>query len=108
MSELSKNEIEQATGEMQCEHEGCDQKDNLTPCFVYDPDTGELVLDSHYCWKHSYENGFCRICGQLWAGVESFEFNNPLKLCENCKERIECEIGETDEEPDEVYYPEGW
>lgn len=38
-----------------------------------------------YCYEHAGEMGFCLWCGHFYGGVESFEFNNPGKICDNCR-----------------------
>lgn len=59
--------------------------------------------DYWYCPKHAHENGFCVSCGQFWAGVESFDFNNPAGLCDNCRDQWEADTGvfEFEDHPDD-------
>ena len=93
-----------------CEHNGCFENGEVA-CHVpelhgengriYD-DTNIRVVE-HLCSNHAYEAGYCTLCGDFWGGIESFDFNNPSHLCENCKEQIEDEIGEDDDINGENY-----
>ena len=47
---------------------------------------GWPVRDIVLCASHAYDEGFCWGCGQMWSGVEDFEFGNPSKLCSNCRD----------------------
>ena len=44
--------------------------------------------DYYYCWDHADKNGFCKMCGEFWAGIESFEFIHP-GFCDNCDDEME-------------------
>jgi len=94
-----------------CEREGCFE-DGVVVCHVpdYPPllskepyDYTGIKIIEHLCQDHAYEAGYCTICGDFWGGIESFDFNNPSKLCENCQEQIIDENCEEDEE-DSLWY----
>lgn len=81
-----------------CEKKEC-FKDGCVECHV--PEQGDYIdmleLKEHFCPEHAYENGYCSLCGDFWGGIESFDFNNPSQLCENCLEQLKDEIGEDDD-----------
>jgi len=58
-------------------YEGCNEEGEK---WYYDHDVSEL-----FCYEHAGEMGFCLWCGNFYGGVESFEFNNPGKICDNCR-----------------------
>lgn len=97
-----------------CEEEGCEWEG--TPCFYPDnpiygwepKSEGEEPVfepDHYLCAKHAYRAGFCFGCGAFWGGVESFDFDNPSHLCENCRTEVDDE--QEDYDMDRVYstYP---
>lgn len=55
--------------------------------------------DDCLCDKHIERAGFCRGCGQFWAGVESFEFGRYAGWCDNCQ----VELRHEEEEEREWY-----
>lgn len=64
--------------------------------------------DFYYCWEHAQRNGFCKLCGEFWGGVESFDFGSGF--CENCADTVRTDFGEDDYEDqyeylDESVYP---
>jgi hypothetical protein len=69
-----------------CAEPGCWRTERLTPSVLPAFGEGEKDIVEDYCAEHAEPNGFCWGCGGLWAGVESFDFNNPSGLCENCRE----------------------
>lgn len=82
-----------------CEEKDCNKTENLTECRIYGDETViEKDIIYHFCTDHAYKNGFCYICGDFFGGIESFEFNNPSQLCENCLDDLKCELGEYDDE----------
>jgi hypothetical protein len=94
-----------------CEHEGCLANGSVV-CHVPDiPDaTGKTVYDGagieiieHLCADHAYESGYCICCGDFWSGIECFDFDNPSHLCDNCKEQIDSEQCDYDDD-DELLY----
>lgn len=95
-----------------CEHEGCLASGSVV-CRV--PDNPELaasgkpIYDSmgievieNLCPDHAYEAGYCACCGDFWGGIESFDFDNPSMLCENCRDACDLENGEMDENWGEI------
>lgn len=81
-----------------CEHDGC-FKDGSVECHLNDYETwiannhvGDVpIMTEYFCREHAYENGYCTCCGDFWGGIESFEFDNPLQVCETCLENYENE-----------------
>ncbi len=64
-------------------------------------------MDTHdyYCYQHASENGYCHICGEFCAGIDSFDFGIPPGLCDNCRD----ELMEADlDEEEEFYEPPDW
>lgn len=82
-----------------CEHEGC--KVLGIPCYINWIDDDP---NGWYCSEHAYENGFCSSCGIFHAGIERFDFFNPLGMCDNCRDQIESETD--DYEDDDLNF--GW
>ena len=78
-----------------CEQEGCTSFDAF-PCTHEPNDTDP----SFYCAEHAFQHGYCYICGQFWAGIESFDFGPGY--CENC--RSEVEEDESDEDYEDDYF----
>src|SRR6266404_1523020 len=70
-----------------CEFEGC--KETETDWYEYEPDNGVWS-----CGGHAEHFGFCFMCGNFWAGCESFDFSRVKGVCENC-------IAEFDDDSDE-------
>jgi len=82
-----------------CQHDGCWKRDAV-PCFLpdYDEPEGDDGKPSYYyCFKHAPQEGFCYICRQFWAGIESFDFIHP-GLCDNCNEQIEHDFDDGDDD----------
>lgn len=83
-----------------CDKPGC-MDDGSVKCHIPDlmlsPNNADNRFE-HFCPEHAYDAGYCSLCGEFWGGIESFEFDNPLFLCENCYEQIENEFYEEDEE----------
>ena len=47
----------------------------------------DKTLDYHVetlCGECAVNNGYCRGCGEFWAGVSSFDFST-TGICENCR-----------------------
>lgn len=65
-----------------CEEPGCTSFDAL-PCVMDFDDKNP----SYFCPEHAFKNGHCSICGQFWAGIESFDFGPGY--CENCRSEVE-------------------
>jgi hypothetical protein len=78
-----------------CSHEGCEN--NGEPCYL-DPTSDEP--DEYYCPEHAHAQGYCWYCGHFWGGVEAFDFA-PSRLCPNCKDAIDADMGMDDEYWDE-------
>jgi len=77
-----------------CWQPGCTETDTIK-CRVYERDEadGKWKPDIfRYCHDHAKENGFCYCCGELCAGIESYEFTHP-GLCDNCFDQIEADMG---------------
>lgn len=70
-------------GGKKCMEEGC-TNDGLE-CML--PDGDEPYT---YCMDHAGPNGFCKMCGSFWGGIESFEFIHP-NICDDCQTEIERE-----------------
>ena len=62
----------------------------------------ERAPDEVLCRKHAQEAGYCRSCGDFWAGIESFDFGHP-GLCDHCYDQVRADEA-WDEEPDDDYY----
>ncbi len=76
---------------LRCMEEGCG---NIGfECYL--PDDGDEASYA-YCAEHAFDNGFCKRCGQFWAGIESFDFGKGY--CDNCQYELD---DETDDETDE-------
>ncbi len=88
-----------------CDEKGCKGVAQVW-CFLpgdYTPEGEEF--DGAYCSEHAEQNGFCRMCGQFWAGVESFHFGTYHGYCDNCRYEVEREEDlEYDEWEDSDYY----
>ncbi len=78
-----------------CQHPGCWRKG--TPCYLegYNEEP-----DYYYCNEHIASEGFCSICGQFWAGCESFDFSPVRGVCENCIVEFDDEFYEPKDEFD--------
>lgn len=71
-----------------CTEPGCWRHGDyeVTACYYpgnYDWDSPDDIL----CYDHIDHSGFCRVCGQFWGGIESFEFIHP-GYCGNCWREI--------------------
>jgi len=75
-----------------CDEDGCTNVG--LECSLPDDDT---VASYAYCDEHIFNNGFCRMCGQFWGGVESFEFLNG-GYCDNCRSELDHEDAEPDDD----------
>lgn len=78
-----------------CDVEGCANKAWPGWSVFGDPEPLGWVCD-----EHAYEQGFCPVCHNYLAGSESFDFS-PVKMCVDCYEEMQIEMGEMDEEFDE-------
>lgn len=87
---------EQETGQR------CKQQGN--PCYFPDYGRrGDLDEPDHwYCSEHAPRYGFCKLCGQFWGGIESFEFHHP-GICDDCHGYLDREFGWDDECWDEAH-----
>lgn len=65
-----------------CMEDGCKSTEGIA-CFY---EVGDQP-DVYYCWEHIVQNGFCRGCGQFWAGVDSFDFQH-YGWCDNCWDQV--------------------
>ena len=88
---VPKDYINHWTSGHKCEHDGC-FKDGSVECHV--TAVQDIQLIEHLCQDHAYEAGYCSLCGGFWGGIESFDFNNPSHLCENCLDQLKTEPGE--------------
>lgn len=61
----------------QCEFIGC--LETKASWYEYEPDNGVWS-----CSEHAEHFGFCYMCGNFWAGCESFDFSRIKGVCENC------------------------
>lgn len=52
-----------------------------------------------FCGEHAHEHGYCRGCGEFWAGVENFDFNRS-GLCPHCQDQVDADFND---EPDPDY-----
>lgn len=81
-----------------CMEDGCWKRDTVS-CFLpdYESQSVDGKPDYYYCSKHA-GRFFCRICGQFWAGIESFDFLHP-GYCDNCDDQIQHDFddGEDDD-----------
>jgi hypothetical protein len=94
---------------MMCEEYGC-LLDGLVECHLLTFDKGFVhaeEINFNYCQYHAYLNGFCSCCGDFWGGIESFEFENPSHLCENCLDQIKNESEESEYDTIELF-DENW
>ena len=93
---------------MLCEEYGC-LMEGIVECYLppITMEDGHLSKDQppteHFCQYHAYKNGFCSLCGDFWGGIESFEFDNPQRLCENCLDQLKTELGEYDDDEEDMY-----
>lgn len=62
-----------------CSKPGCWAKGMA--CFY--PNGADALPDEWVCAEHCHDAGYCRCCGNFWAGVDSFDFSRN-GLCENC------------------------
>jgi hypothetical protein len=77
-----------------CEEPGC--LNEAMPCYL----SGDPEPSEWWCSEHAFEHGFCRGCGQFWAGIESFDFGPGY--CPNCRDEIQADEGAFDEDVDDV------
>jgi hypothetical protein len=75
-----------------CDEPGCD-----LPAFECVLPDG--ALNGYYCSKHAFDNGFCKMCGMFWAGMESFDFGNGY--CDTCQVEVDIIDGTYDEPEDD-------
>lgn len=87
---------------LNCDHEGCNRTDNLTTCYLMNLHTYKQEENGIYCYEHCYEHGFCHLCGHFFAGIDSFDLNNPSHLCDICRDQVKAEM--CDEEGYEEVY----
>ena len=66
-----------------CEHEGCLDRD-VVECNLNDDDN----TVEYFCAAHCFEAGYCYLCGNFCAGIESFDFDSPRGLCDNCRDQV--------------------
>lgn len=59
-----------------CQEPECGEESGVACVLPDDTIAGE------YCLAHAFANGFCKGCGEFWAGLESFDFGNGY--CANC------------------------
>ena len=78
-----------------CSHAGCwKHGEDVIECYLPDYEVDEEGFrtndepDYYYCWEHADTHGFCKMCGEFWAGIESFEFIHP-GFCDNCDDEME-------------------
>ncbi len=87
----------------ECYESGCTNT-NTTPCYL--PDVPNVPV-FYYCFKHAKPHGFCFGCGELWGGIEDFDFarwrGGIDGYCPNCSEGINAGIQEDDYEDDGDY-----
>lgn len=76
-----------------CQHPGC-PKEGL-PCYSA---SGDEEPNGFYCFEHCAEHGFCYSCGLSRGAIDLFDFSNGL--CVNCREDLEAEFGEDEEDFD--------
>lgn len=83
-----------------CEEPGCWERDGIMSCrLVVFSNTSQQYEDEFdfYCGEHASKNGYCWGCGEFWAGVEAFDFNDN-QLCPNCKDDPDLTGYEDDED----------
>lgn len=83
-----------------CSHDGCWRRG--TECFLPDNENGKP--DDYACVDHAHIMGYCRMCGQFWGGIESFDFR-PSGLCDHCHDQMRSDSDEYLED-DANYYPD--
>lgn len=83
-----------------CEENGCWNRDTL-PCRLSRFRDDEKDLINYFCTTHATKHGYCWSCGEFWAGVEAFDFDQ-MDLCPNCKDEY---MDEMDEVFDDAYDP---
>jgi hypothetical protein len=79
--------------------EECGKRENLLECHnsYYDEKKKETIdCYNTYCIDCAQKLGYCYICGEFWAGIESFDFGP--RYCENCASEVE------EDEDDEGFY----
>lgn len=91
--------------ERPCEHNGCNKNADVQCCVPELDNTGINVIE-YLCEEHAYESGYCTLCGSFWGGIESFDFNNPSHICENCQEQIQDEDFDSYEDIED--WQDGW
>lgn len=85
-----------------CQQDGC-QAEGIA-CYLPDWDDepkGDSRPDFYYCWEHCQQNGFCKLCGQFWGGVEMFDFGSGF--CEFCEDAVQYDFGEYDRADEDMY-----
>lgn len=80
----------------QCQHEGC--KNEGVQCQLPDYRDGSIQIE-FFCGEHAHLNGYCRCCGQFWAGVDAFDFNKS-GLCPHCQDEVDEDFYEPEADPD--------
>lgn len=88
-----------------CQHPDCEST-NVRECF-YPTESGVTENSEYYCTKHAGEHGFCYLCGQLWGGVETFEFaviyGGIEGVCENCEAELREDLDDWQEDEDDYF-----
>jgi hypothetical protein len=64
-----------------CQEDNCNSNGTVACWLPDDKDCQEIT--NYYCEKHAAENGYCYLCGEFWAGIESFDIVHP-GLCDTC------------------------
>ena len=94
-------DVGEETQHVACNEKGCTVLPTIRCVFPDGADGG------YYCQIHCEGAGFCYVCGQFWAGIDSFDFALPrggIKgVCENCTDQIKADAGEYDLDDDDGY-----
>lgn len=86
-----------------CCHPQC--KNEAIECRLYDFETKAKITE-WYCPDHASEHGYCCICGEFWAGCESFDLSPVPGVCPNCRDQMDQDDPD-DWDPDD-YHPGPW
>lgn len=80
---------------VQCARETCEAEAMVCTLPPYGVDDEPEY--QYFCPEHAPQMGFCRMCGEFWGGINSFEFLHP-GLCDNCYDETQNDREEEREE----------
>ena len=88
-----------------CEFEGCTSTE--TEQYNYPTQNDEPQLSEWLCWEHADKQGFCPSCGYFVAGSGDENWNGG-SLCYECHQELAYEIGEYDDDEEDLDFFEDY